>query len=174
MGRMIRAWCQTTTKNGSKGIILTGDFNASWRHRDKGGQFALKNWAEEFSFYNGPLRVAEATRQSFYTRGDVAHSPSWIDHILHKGSKGFIDIIGAFVGDSTDWEGFSDHRPLSAVFKVPLPAQKGTTKTTRVQARYELDLGDKRMCEAFTAGMTDIHAKHPKPTDRENAVHQFH
>ena len=163
MGRMVRAWSQTAIKNGSRGLILTGDFNASWRHKEHGGQFALKNWAEEYSFYNGPLRVAEAKQLCFYTRGDTSHAPSWIDHILHKGPSTFLDFKGAFVGDSTDWEGFSDHRPLSAVFTVPMPSQVGSKKTAKVQVRYELDVSDKRMCEAFTAGMTDIHIAHPCP-----------
>ena len=74
MCRMVRAWSQTAIKNGSRGLILTGDFNTSWRHKEHRGQFALKNWAEEYSFYNGPLQVAEKKQQCFYTRGDASHA----------------------------------------------------------------------------------------------------
>jgi hypothetical protein len=153
MGRMIRTWCQTAMKNGSKGVIVTGDFNASWRHNEAGGQFALKDWADEFSFQNGPLRVAETKHLKFYTRGEANQTKSWIDHILHKGSKEFLSIKAAYSCDGTEWEGLSDHRPLIATFKVHKPAQKTTTRMIKEQVRFELDISDKRMCEAFTEGM---------------------
>ena len=89
-------------KNSSNGVIVTGDFNASWTHKEAGGQFALKDWADEFSFQNGPLRVADTKNIKFYTRGEENQPKTWIDHILHKGKLEFLSIAAAHIGDGTD------------------------------------------------------------------------
>ena len=108
------AWLNTELKNGSIAAIYGGDLNATWTADEQGGSYVLGPWAEERGFINGPVQIAQHRKERFHTH----QSGSWIDHILHMGALGHIDILGAHVSTGVEWKGISDHRPIIVLQKI--------------------------------------------------------
>ena len=161
--RMVHQWVQTAVKNGANGAILTGDLNSTWGAGESGGQQAIRHWAGEHSFINGPLQIGGKLNCKFVTRGNEAGKGSWIDHILHKGRRAFIDSIAAYTDHGVHWEGITDHRPHWTTYLVPPAMEKVPQKQHREQIRWELPLTDRRLRDAFIEGMEAIHTRHPPP-----------
>ena len=114
------AWLNTELKNGSIAAIYGGDLNAIWSAGEQGGSYVLGPWAEEHGFINGPVQIAQHRKERFHTH----QSGSWLDHILHMGALGHIDILGAHVSTGVEWKGISDHRPITAQYRVARPSTK--------------------------------------------------
>ena len=161
--RKIVQWAQTAVKWGSKATIVMGDLNASWRSNEAGGQTSLRDWAEARQFTNGPLLIANAVDVELHTRGGDGERLTWIDHVLFKGPKEVIEVTKAYVGIGAEWTGTSDHRPLWATFAVGSPYQGTPERQELAKVRWELDLSDRRMQEAFEEGMARFHVSHPPP-----------
>ena len=105
MNRTAGVWTQTAAKNGVKGTLLCGDLNATWSGNEPGGQSVIDRRETEPSFHNGIRQIANKHKLYMYTRGDESQPKSWIDHVLHKGSKTHIDIGAEYTSRSELWGG---------------------------------------------------------------------
>ena len=83
--------------------------------------------------------------------------------MLHKGRKSFIDAIAAYTDQGVHWEGITDHRPLWTTYIVPPALERVPQKISREQIRWELPLNDRRLRDAFSEGMDEVHARFPPP-----------
>ena len=92
--RLSIQWITKAFRDQAQGVIYGGDMNATWTADEPGGCYVLSNWANEHDLINGPRQIADHRNERFHTH----HSGSWIDHILHAGPLGQIDILAAFVG----------------------------------------------------------------------------
>ena len=144
-------------KTGSNAAIYGGDLNATWLASEPGGCYTLSPWALENQFINGPLQIATHRRERFHTH----QSGSWIDHVLHVGPLGHIDILGAMVGTGVEWTNISDHRPLVAVYRVSPPSTKKPVLASPPQTRIELNRSDPRALARYDVAMRKLIDRHP-------------
>ena len=85
-------------------------------------------------------------------------SGSLINHILHMGSLGHIDILDVHVSTGVEWKGISDHRPITAQYKVAKPSTKAPVLAVPPLKRPELDRSDPRVLSDFEdMGETSLH-----------------
>ena len=151
------AWLNTELKNGSIAAIYGGDLNAIWSAGEQGGSYVLGPWAEEHGFINGPVQIAQHRKERFHTH----QSGSWLDHILHMGALGHIDILGAHVSTGVEWKGISDHRPITAQYRVARPSTKPPVLATTPSKRPELDRSDPRATADFDELLRKYMENHP-------------
>ena len=150
-------WINTELKNGSIAAIYGGDLNATWGADEQGGSYTLGPWAIEHGFINGPVHIAQHRNERLHTH----QSGSWIDHILYMGPLGHIDILGAHVSTGVNWNGISDHRPITAQYRVARPSTKAPVLAVSPPKRPELDRSDPRAFADFEDIMRKYTEKHP-------------
>ena len=102
-------------------------------------------------------QIGQHRKERFHTH----QSGSWIDHILHMGSLGHIDILGAHVSTGVEWKGISDHRPITAQYRVAKPSTKAPVLAVSPPKRPELDRSDPRVLADFEDIMRKYTEKHP-------------
>ena len=150
-------WIHTAFKNNMIASILGGDLNATWEPAEQGGCYTLNKWALEHDFINGPLQIADHRGERFHTH----QSGSWIDHVLHMGPLGHIDILAAHVSTGVEWKGITDHRPISATYRVSLPSTSKPVLAIPPPKRPELNRSDPRALADFDEAMRKYVEAHP-------------
>jgi hypothetical protein len=126
----------------------------------------------ENGFINGPVQIASHWNERFHTH----QSGSWLDHILHMGLFGHIDIIGAHVSTGVEWKGISDHRPITAQYRVAQPSTKAPVLAMAPPKRPELDRSDPRVMADFDELLRKYTDRHPclVSTPEEASDYLFH
>jgi len=91
------------------------------------------------------------------------------------GSLGHIDILGALVSTDVEWKGISDHRPITAQYRVAKPSTKVPVLAVPPLKRPELDRSDPRVLAGFEDIMQKYTEKHPctATTSEEANDYQF-
>ena len=88
-------------------------------------------------------------------------SGSWIDHILHAGPIGHIDILAAFVAIGVEWHGLIDHRPIFASYRVSPPSTGPPVLPSEPPKRTELDRTNARALADFDEAMRELTERFP-------------
>ena len=150
-------WMAHSWQDGCCGQIAGGDYNSRWLPGERGGQRSLFEWANENYFINGPRLIADRGGMSFVTfkRSDW-NEGTCIDHILHAGEPECFDILGAFNDLGTFLDGISDHKPLIAVYKTPLPRSNMVTTMPKARPRPELPRSDKAQIAVFKSELSKM------------------
>ena len=81
---------------------------------------------------------------------------TWIDHLLHAGDPACFDILGTFNDLGTLLDGISDHKPLIAVYKSPLPRSDTVKTMPKARPRPELPRSDKAQIAVFKSEMSQM------------------
>ena len=154
---LIDQWMSRDWEDQCIGVIIGGDFNSTWSKGEPGGQRILSSWAESRFLINGPRLIQDKCRLPFFTYGKLnSRCNTWIDHILHAGSIGSIDILGAFNDQGPFFEDLSDnHRSLIAVYRTPLPAGKRVVRMPKAPPRPELPRSDRHQIATFKTELRD-------------------
>jgi hypothetical protein len=77
------------------------------------------------------------------------------------GALGHIDILGAHVSTGVEWKGISDHRPITAQYRVARPSTKAPVLATAPPKRPELDRSDPRVTADFDELLRKYIENHP-------------
>ena len=154
-------WISSAFKDLGHAAIYGGDLNATWASNEPGGCYTLHKWAEDTQLINGPLQIAQHRGERFLTH----QSGSWIDHILHAGPLGHIDILDSYYANGPEWAGISDHRPIVGIYRVSPPSTRPPVLAIPPQPRNELDRNDPRALDAFDLAMRSYIESHPYNTD---------
>ncbi len=154
---LIDQWMSHDWEDKCTGVIIGGDFNSTWSKGEPGGQRILSTWAESRFLINGPRLIQDKCRLPFFTNGKLnSNNKTWIDHILHAGSAGSIDILGAFNDQGPFFEDLSDnHRSLIAVYRTFLPAGKRVVQMPKAPPRPELPRSDRHQIATFKTELRD-------------------
>ena len=155
--RLSIQWITKAFRDGAQGVIYGGDMNATWTADEPGGCYVLSKWADEHNLINGPRQIADHRNERFHTH----QSGSWIDHILHAGPLGQIDILAAYVATGVEWHGLTDHRPIFASYRVSPPSTAPPVLPTEPPKRTELDRKDPRALADFDEAMRALTNKYP-------------
>ena len=169
--RLSIQWITKAFNDGSQGVIYGGDLNATWTASEPGGCYVLAPWAAEHDLINGPLLIANHRNERFHTH----QSGSWIDHILHAGPLGQIDILAAYVATGVEWHGLTDHRPIFASYRVSPPSTAPPVLPSDPPKRIELDRKNPRAIADFDEAMRALTEKHPPnfETSEEASTYLF-
>ena len=106
----------TMSKGHSSGVILTGDFNASWSAgEDQASHAPLQEWASSIGLEASSLDPLKNKNIHTTTRYRAGEPSSRIDHILHSPT---LPYITSTVHHDPWWRTLSDHRIVSQAFDV--------------------------------------------------------
>ena len=107
------------------------------------------------------------------TRQKNDSSGTCIDHIIHKRDLSILNSEAAYTNHNPVFEGLTDYRPISAVYRTQKALDRVPSCTTEQRLHFDLNLRRPSMVEDVKRLMQKYHALHPPPVYTKDTEAQY-